>query len=128
MPATRSQSTASRVVPRNTPSPHRPQLRSSDSLTFSSSDIEESTMPVNSKRKDKTQQQPLTPAIIPGEIIEISDDDDDPPHQMNSQVSMVADFRRQINKLREVRSGGISVYFNAIFFRPLGECQAQKRS
>lgn len=114
MPATRSQSTALRVDP----SPHRHQLRSSDSLTFSSSDIEESTMPVKTKRKDKTQQrqQSLTSAIVPGEIIEISDDDNDPPHQMNSQVSMIADFRRQINKLREVRSGSISVCFNTIFF------------
>lgn len=59
-------------------------------------------MLVKTKRKDQAQkkQRPLKPAIIPGEIIEISDDDD-PPH-VDSQTSMVADFRRQISKLREV--------------------------
>ena len=106
MPATRSQSTAPRTGPRTTPSPprfhHRP-LQSSDSPNFSSSDLEELTMPVKSKRNDKMQQRqrPLKPAMAPGEIIEISDDDDGPPHP-NSQTSMIADFRRQINKLREV--------------------------
>jgi len=107
MPATRSQSTAPRTDPLATPSPpraHNHSLRSSDSLTFSSPGLEESTIPLKSKRKDKTQQRqrPPKPVIVPGEIIEISDDDDDPPPHLNSQTSMIADFRRQINKLREV--------------------------
>ena len=99
MPATRSKGTATTPSP---PSAHRP-LRGSDSLTFSS-DLEESTMLVMSKRKDKTQhaQRPLQPVIVPGEIIEISDDDDDSPPHLTSQASIIGDFRRQINKLREV--------------------------
>ena len=61
-------------------------------------------MPLAIKRKDNTQskQRPPKTTIVPEEIIEISDDDDDPPSHLNSQAAMVADFRRQINKLREV--------------------------
>lgn len=97
MPATRSRSTAPRADPFSFSS-------GSDSLNFSASDFEESTISVTSNRKDKTQQKqrPSKIAIVPGEIIEISDDDDDPPLRLNSQASMVGDLRRQINKLREV--------------------------
>jgi len=92
MPATRSRSIASRTDPLHFSSPN-----------FSSSDIEETTMPLTLKRKDNTQpkQRPPKTTIVPEEIIEISDDDDDPPSHLNSQAAMVADFRRQINKLRE---------------------------
>ena len=94
MPATRARSIAPKFDSFSTPSPQRARHTcSSDSLTFS--DVE-TTMPPTAKRKDKT------PAIDPNEIIEISDDDDDRPPHLNSQVSMIADFRRQINKLREV--------------------------
>ena len=61
-------------------------------------------MPLTVKRKDPTQQRkrPQKPAIDQSEVIEISDDEDDPPRHLDSQTSMIADFRRQINKLREV--------------------------
>ena len=62
------------------------------------------TLPLTVKRNDTQQQRPQTkPAQVSNEIIEISDDDDDElPRHLNSQTSMIADFRRQINKLREV--------------------------
>jgi hypothetical protein len=97
MPATRSQST----VPRSDPL----RIRDSNSPASSSSYSEQSKMPPPLlKLKDKTQQKQRPPkaAIVPGEVIEISDDDDNPPHHLNSQASMIGDFRRQINKLREV--------------------------
>ena len=122
MPATRARSIAPRFDSFITPSPPRARhTYSSDSLTFS--DVE-TTMPLTVKRKDKPQ------AIDPDEIIEISDDDDDPPPHSKSQVSIIADFRRQINKLREVCH--LSVHFNAIFDASgalcSGKCQAQERS
>ena len=104
MPATRSQGTVSRVSTPNSPQPL-------DTLTFSS-DVEGPIIPAKSNRQSKPQrrQRSLNP-VEPEEIIEISDDDDDePPRRQDSQTSMIADFRRQINKLREVC--GISVQFN----------------
>ena len=61
-------------------------------------------MPLTVNRKDETQQRkrPQKPVTEPNDVIEISDDDDEPPRHLNSQTSMIADFRRQINKLREV--------------------------
>ena len=108
MPVTRAASRARSIAPRfdSTPTPSpRPGARrncSSDSLSFSYSDDYETTMPETLKRKDETQKQkrPHKPVIDQSEVIEISDDDDDPPR--DSQTTMIADFRRQISKLREV--------------------------
>lgn len=106
MPATRARSTAPRFnSSKPTPSPPlgtRHKYRS-ESLSPLSDDYD-TTLPLTLKRNDTQQQQnrPQTkPATDANEIIEISDDDDDelPRH---SQTSMIADFRRQINKLREV--------------------------
>ena len=108
MPATRARSAAARfdsLKPTTTPSPPRAARHNcrSDSISFSSSDDGETIIPLTVKRKDTQQQKPLQkPATDPNEIIEISDDDDEPPRHLNSQTSMIADFRRQINKLREV--------------------------
>ena len=94
MPATRSQGTVSRVSTPNSPQPL-------DTLTFSS-DVEGPIIPAKSNRQSKPQrrQRSLNP-VEPEEIIEISDDDDPSP-RLNPQASMIADFRRQINRLREV--------------------------
>jgi hypothetical protein len=66
-------------------------------------------MPLTVKRKDTQQQK--RPAIDPNEVIEISDDDEDDelPRHPNTQTSMIADFRRQISKLREVMAFVCSV-------------------
>ena len=102
MPATRARSTAPRFesYKPTTPSPPRGAC-SSDSLSLS--DDCETTIPLTVKRKDETKQkrQPQKAVTDPSDVIEISDDDE-PPHQLNSQTSMIADFRRQIIKLREV--------------------------
>ena len=72
------------------------------------------TLPLTVKRNDTQQQQQQTrpqtkQAQVSNEIIEISDDDDDElPRHLNSQTSMIADFRRQINKLREVMASWFS--------------------
>ena len=105
MPATRARSIAPRFdsFTRPTPSPQRARHTcSSDS--FSDDEGPAVIMPLTVKRKDETQQKkrPQKPAINPSEVIEISDDDDVPPRHLDSQTSMIADFRRQINKLREV--------------------------
>ena len=142
MPATRARSTAPRfdsLKPTTTPSPQRARRNCrSDSLSsFDDNETVMPTLPLTVKRKDTQQQQqqkrPQKPATDPNEIIEISDDDDDEPtRHPNTQTSMIADFRRQINKLREVWH--ISVQFNSIFLRRFwcslcsGKCQAQERS
>ena len=113
MPATRARSAVPRFDSlKPTPSPPR-GTRHNCRTDSPFSDDYETTMPLTVKRKDTQQQHKRTqkPATDPNEIIEISDDDDnEPPRRQDSQTSMIADFRRQINKLREVC--GISVQFN----------------
>lgn len=119
MPATRARSIAPRFdsyKPTTTTKPSSPRGArhhncSSDSLSsFSFSDDCEVTIPLTVKRKDETQHKKRSqkPAIDPSDVIEISDDDE-PSRHLDSQTSMVADFRRQIIKLREVL--GSSVQF-----------------
>ena len=123
MPATRARSIAPRfdsykptATKASSPRGARHHTFSSDSLSSSSDDCGV-TMPLTVKRKDEKQQKkrPQKPAIDQSDVIEISDDDE-PSRHLDSQTSMIADFRRQINKLREVI--GISVLLkklNAIF-------------
>lgn len=106
MPATRARSTAPRfdsLKPTTTPSPPRGTRHNCRSPFSDGYENVETTMPLTVKRKDAQQQKRPQTATDPNEVIEISDDDDDEPSRpLNSQTSMIADFRRQINKLREV--------------------------
>jgi hypothetical protein len=146
MPATRARSTAPRfdsLKPTPTPSPSRGTRRKfrTESLSPSSDDCESimPTLPLTVKRKDTQQQKQKRPQTKPAtdsnEIIEISDDDDDElPRRSNPQTSMIADFRRQINKLREVSGISVQVQCCNLLTRASGgslssgKCQAQERS
>lgn len=108
MPATRSSSMNHRAQPLTTPSPPQKQSRcNTDTISLTSSDQELSTV---KKRQDKTRLRPKkTTRIQPVEdIIEISSDDESP---RNSHPSVVADYRRQLNKLREASGTSPIQYF-----------------
>ncbi|KJA27719.1 hypothetical protein HYPSUDRAFT_130366 [Hypholoma sublateritium FD-334 SS-4] len=99
-----------RVEPFPTPSPPRRRQATQDidtiSLTSSDTDTSKSRKVLLKKAKnDKTQVRSRSkkPALPPAsEIIEISSDEEDKhPHSMMPQPSVIADYRRQISKIRE---------------------------
>jgi hypothetical protein len=115
MPATRARSIAPRF----------------DSYKPASTTSTKPSSPLTVKRKDGTQpkERPQKLAIDPSDIIEISDDDE-PLRHLDSQTSKIANFRRQINMLREVFR--IFLQFNqknviVDASGGSGKCQAQER-
>ncbi|KAF8160919.1 hypothetical protein B0H34DRAFT_795766 [Crassisporium funariophilum] len=106
MPATRSSSSAPRSQRSPFSTPSRPRKLCDgqhEALNLSSSDVDGSSLPLQRSRREKSQlrlRATKAPFVPVGEVIEISSDDESSP-QVNSQTHMVADFRRQINRLRE---------------------------
>ncbi|CAA7259195.1 unnamed protein product [Cyclocybe aegerita] len=110
MPATRSSSIPPRAAPFPTASPpHHKHHNHAKSpvyeLSFSSSEGESSRTAPTKKHIDKPSSRTMkaTHAAPPhiAEIIEISsDDDDDMPPKLIPQASAIAEYRREINKMR----------------------------
>ncbi|KAF8875799.1 hypothetical protein CPB84DRAFT_1689472 [Gymnopilus junonius] len=98
MPATRSSSSQPRSHPFTASSPHT-------YISLSSSDGDSPRAPLKPMRQNRPQPalRPKKAVFIPPpeEVIEISSDDEEYNRPVTSQATMVADFRRQINKLRE---------------------------
>ncbi|KDR75320.1 hypothetical protein GALMADRAFT_249347 [Galerina marginata CBS 339.88] len=102
MPATRSASIPPRSHPFPNPSPPNNQ-RDAGAISLSSSE-DSPRAPLKAMRQNKAQprSRPKKPFVPPtDDIIEISSDDEADASPVTSQHSVVADFRRQINKLRE---------------------------
>ena len=102
MPATRSSSMNHRTQPFTTPSPpHKNARYNTDAISLTSSDPEQSSASSVKKKQDKARLRPkkTTRIQLVEDIIEISSDDESSrtPHP-----SVIADYRRQLNKLREV--------------------------
>lgn len=118
MPASRTSSIPPRSRHAPTPSPPKnPRKAPYDSEVISlgsSSDGENPRVPPTIRKHSKphTTARIKKPAIsVPiEEVIEISDDDS--PTEVSTQASVIADFRRQINRMREVGTSTIQSQHN----------------
>lgn len=120
MPATRSSSQPSRAQPFRNPSVPRSNRNENATNVLNLGEMPVSASPeaevptkVQKKRKPTSKSQPRHPLAIPREIIEISSDEEGnrittkpPPPATASdpdrELAVIADFRRQISKYREV--------------------------
>jgi len=118
MPATRSSSQPSRAQPFRNPSIPRSNRNENATNVLNLNDMAMSSpepgvsTKVQKKRKPASKSQQRQPLAIPREIIEISSDDEGnqtttkpPPATASSpdvELAVIADFRRQISKYREV--------------------------